>query len=174
MGQRRILVLKLIALVAIGLSLYYILFPGLFLFNFSEGVIMVSIMLRLGDLWRAAGFEIFSDTINTLSFIYRPDYQFIVNEAEDYSSIATLLKSDMMIVWLSMAIFGFLLYLYRIRNVKFRIWKIYLITLFVCILTQFGVQFLTSNAFQLIVGFALFPLFNKMWKHYSYYLRIIK
>ena len=98
----------------------------------------------------------------------------MVDETQDYSGIAMLLKSNTMIMWLPMAIFGFLVYLYRIRNVNLRTWRIYLITLFVCILTQFGVPFLTSNAFQLIVGFALLPLFNKMWKHYSYYLRIIK
>ena len=133
---------------------------------------MVGIMLRLGDLWRAAGIEIFSDTINELSFIYHPGY--IIEEGQSYSSWAMLAKSEMLILWLSMMIFGFLLYLYRVRGKKFRTWRIYLLTLFVCIITQVGVPFYSSNAFQFILGFALFPLFNKMWLNYSYYLRIIK
>ena len=178
MGQKRILVLKLIVLLAIGLSFYYFLFPGLFINHFSEGMVMVSIMLRLGDFWRAAGFEMFSDTINELSFIYTPNTNLDIVKTtitgQSYSSFAMLVKSDMMILWLSMMILGFLLYLYRIRKIKIHIWRVYIVTLFVCIITQAAVPFYSTNAFQLILGFALFPLFNKMWLNYSYSLRIIK
>ena len=179
MRQRRILVLKLLALVAMGLLLYYTLFPGLFLANFNTDVVMISIMLRLGDLWRTMGFAVFRDTVNELSLIYQPHSHYIVDELilseeKSTSSVTMFLKSDLLIIWFSIIIFGFLRYVYQVRNIKFHNWRVYIVTLFACIMTQFAVPFHGSVAFQLIIGFSLFPFFNKLWLNYSYSRRIIK
>ena len=41
--------------------------------------------------------------------------------------------------------------------------RMYVVTLIVCALVLFGVSYAAAPSFQFIAGFALFPLFKKMW-----------
>ena len=162
--ERRLLVLKLIIVFAIVLLLYYILFPGLFIANFSKEMMMVSIMLRLVDLLRAVGLYNFFDStgqLSALAFDYKPSFVYEVHEG--YSSVATLIRSKLLIPSLFVIIAGSILYVYRVRNMISRPAMVYVVTLMACVLTQFGVPFVKAGSFQLIMGFALFPLFKKMW-----------
>jgi hypothetical protein len=159
--KRRLLVLKLIAVLAIVMSLYYILFPGLFIANFSEGMIMTSIMLRLMDLLNALGIGNLSDQLIELAYIYRPSHVYVIGEG--YSTVATFLRSELLIPSLFVVITGVALYVYRARSMITWPTMVYAVTLLTCIVTQFAIPFAAAASFQLILGFALFPLFKKIW-----------
>ena len=157
---RRLLVRKLIVVLAIVMFLYYLLFPGLFKTNLSESMIMHSIMLRLVDLLKALGIENSFGQILELDKAYQSSNEVI---GEGYSSVATLLRSKQLVPLLFVMVTGSIIYVYRIRNMIFRPTMIYVVTLLTCVLTQFAVPFLRASSFQLIMGFAFFPLFKKMW-----------
>jgi len=159
--ERRLLALKLIVVLAIVLFSYYLLFPGLLIANFSEGMVMGAIMLRLMDLLRALGIADSFGQLLELEYTYRQSNVYVVGEG--YSSIATLLRSKLLIPSLFVMMAGVALYVRRVRNMASRPAMVYVITLLACILTQFGVPFVGATSFQLIMGFALFPLFRKMW-----------
>lgn len=159
---KRLLARKLIILFAVVMVLYYILFPGLFAVNLSEGMIMSSIMLRLMDLFKAMGFEsAFGGRLVELAYTYRLSNVYVVGEG--YSTAASLLRSSNLIPLLFVLMAGFFFYVYRIRSMNSRLAMVYVVTLLTCLLTQFAVPFIGTSSFQLIMGFALFPLFKKMW-----------
>lgn len=157
---KRLLAWKLIVLFAMMMGLYYILFPGLFAANLSEGMIMHSIMLRLVDLLKALGVEDSFGQLIELDKAYRSSNEVI---GEGYSFVATLLRSPQLIPVLLVMMTGASIYVYRIREMVSRPVMVYVVTLLVCVLTQFAVPFVGASSFQLIMGFALFPLFKKMW-----------
>ncbi len=161
----RMLALKLIMALIIALMLYYLLFPGLFMANVSEAVVMGSLFLRLVDLLDATGlignFAQILPPVET----YRPSYVYEI--VEGYSAFATLARSEVAIPALIVMAAGAILYAYRLTRMVSYPAMIYAVTLFVCILTQFGVPFALASSFQLILGFALFPIFRKLWSSES-------
>lgn len=159
LGKRR-LALKLMAVLAIFMLLYFVLFPGLFETNLSVSMIMVAVMLRLVDFLKALGIDAYFDTIRELAYIYRPDNRFI--EHVGYSGIANFLRLDWFFPASAFAVVISLLYIQRIRLMN-QPTAVYVITLLTCVLTQFAVPFVGTPSFQLVIGFALFPLFRKMW-----------
>lgn len=160
--ERRLLVLKLIIVLAMVMFLYYLLFPGLFITNFSEGMVVSAIMLRLVDLLKALGIENYFGQLDDLAIVYRQSYVYVVGEG--YSAVATLLRSKLLVPSLLAMTVGVVLYARRVRNmVSSRPTMVYVVTLLACVLTQFAVPFVGAASFQLIMGFALFPLFRKMW-----------
>ena len=162
MRERRLLVLKLITILAIVMFLYYILFPGLFMSNLSEAMVMSSLMLRLMDVIYSLGIENSFGQLVWLSEVYKPYDAYMVLEEESYSVIGILLKSKLLIPLLFVVIYGSMRYAYRVCNMISRPTTVYVVTLIACILTQFGTVFYSVNSFQLVMGFALFPLFKKM------------
>jgi hypothetical protein len=160
-ARLRMLALKLIVALIIALVLYYFLFPGLFMANFSEGVVMTSLLLRLVDLVNATGLaETFAQIIPAEE-TYKPSYQYVIGEG--YSTFATLARSEMAMPVLIVMAAGAMFYAYRLTRMVSCPTMIYVVTLFACILTQFAVPFTMASSFQLIVGFALFPIFSKLW-----------
>lgn len=160
--ERRLLALKLIIVLSIVMFLYYLLFPGLFNTNISEGMVMSAIMLRLVDLLKALGIENYFGQLDDLAIVYRQSYVYVV--VEGYSAVATLLRSKLLIPSLFAMTVGVVLYVRRVRNMASRPAMVYVVTLLACILTQFAVPFVGASSFQLIMGFALFPLFREMWR----------
>jgi hypothetical protein len=158
--QRKILVLKLTVGLAVIMYLYYVLFPGLFMNNLSIGMIMIAVMLRLMDLMTAAGIEIYFDELADLAYVYRPSHVYEIEEG--YSFVATLLRSSVSIPWLFLLTIGSILYMYRIGRMSPRPVMVYMVTLTACIMTQFAIPFVKAASFQLILGFALFPLFPRI------------
>lgn len=159
--ERRLLALKLIIVLAMVMFLYYLLFPGLLITNFSEGMVMGAIMLRLVDLLKALGIENYFGQLDDLAIVYRQSYVYVVGEG--YSAVATLLRSKLLILSLFAMMVGVVLYVRRVQDMASRPAMVYVVTLLACILTQFAVPFVGAASFQLIMGFALFPLFRKMW-----------
>lgn len=157
-SDKRSLAAKLTMALGIGLLAYFLLFPGLFAANFSREMIWTSILLRLLGLLHAVGIEdlvnLFRDQLSLIGFAYSED--------ESYSGVAALLSSDMAIPALILAFAAAVLYGYRVWQMKGWPVSVYVIPLLVCVLTQFAVPFVAAPSFQLIAGFALFPLFTKL------------
>jgi len=155
---KRGLAIKLIFLSIGTLLLYFIFFPGLFLNNFSEGMMMSSLMLRLADLANALGVENFFPWIMDLRDIYRPSIGYVIEK--NYSSIAMLLRSD----WAALAVVSLGVlgawYASRISRTLTSTSSVYAFVLLAAVMTQFAVPFLGANAFQVILGFALFPVID--------------
>lgn len=156
---RRLLALKLLMLLTTGMAVYYFLFPGLFIANFSEAMMWTSILVRWLDITHAIGFD---------GSVFHYGQQFLISsvykEDESYSAVALLLKSEIVVPALVLLGGVLILYAYRLRQMK--VWPImmYALVFFVCVLTQFAVPFVAAPSFQLILGFALFPLFKKLWR----------
>ena len=154
--KKRALVLKLVCLAAISLLIYYLIFPGLFLTNFSTEMVMAAVMLRVIDLFKALGIESYFSSLSELAVVYRPSFVYVIGEG--YSSVATLLRSDWLIpASLVMLICG-IRYMHGVRRMAPMPTLVYTTTLLTCVLTQFAVPFIGATAFQLIVGFAIFPM----------------
>lgn len=153
--------IKLVSLFALFLFVYYLFFPGLFLNNFSVGKIMVSILFRGLDLVHSLG-------ISFSSNFYYDQAQFLgaFDEEASYSLYSILFKSSWAIPVI-ICIFLLLISYYRrvviIKHTKDTSLLIYSITFIVCLLSNFAVPYAAAPSFQLILGFALFPLFQKLW-----------
>jgi hypothetical protein len=159
-AERKVLALKLLGVFAIGMWIYYLLFPGLLQSNVSQEVIRVSVMLRLLGVLNAVGIE------NIGAFLY--DQSQLIgtafNEDESYSTVALLLSSSVAMPTLFAAGAGGLFYFYRLRQMGLgNAWG-YAVLLLVCVATQFAVPFAAAASFQLILGLALFPLFPRLWR----------
>ena len=159
--ERRLLVLKLISVLTIVMSLYYILFPGLFVINLSEDMVMTSIVLRLVDLLKGAGIEIHFGQIIELGNIYKPSKEYVTEEG--YSFIGSALHSNRWIPLLFVLIIGTVLYVYRVQSITTFPTTIYTVTLVTYIATQFATSFIGTPSSQIILGFILFPLLKKIW-----------
>jgi len=159
--QKKFISLKLILIFMFALVLYYLMFPGLFLSHFSVGRVMTSIMLRLVDLIGALGLSDILPSIAALGELYRPGAHYIIGEG--YTLWATVLRSPYAIYLIALIVIVLGLYYLRVRRINPRDAIVYKVTLLVCVFTQFSVPFYQQNSFQLIIGFALFPLFRKLW-----------
>ena len=158
---KRLLALRLITLCLFILSLYYILFPGLFMVGFSSGMVMEAIAYRLLDILRALGVENEYALIGTQLSVSNG----FTIEGKSFSSISLLLKSKIMFELLFVLMTVAVIYLLRLRMMvrSLRQVTVYLTVLFACVLTQFAVPFVTATPFQLILGFAMYPLFKRIW-----------
>jgi hypothetical protein len=159
-AERKVLTLKLLCVFAVGIWVYYVLFPGLLQSNLSEDMVRVSFMLRLLGVLNAVGVE------NVGAFLY--DQQQLIgstfNEDESYSTVALLLSSSAATPALVAMLAVGLLYLHRLRQMGFgNAWG-YAVLLLVSAGTQFAIPFASAASFQLILGLALFPLFRRLWR----------
>lgn len=159
--KRKHLALKLMFLLFFIGFFYYLLFPGLFAANLSNEMMMTSITLRLVDLVTAMGLENYLQSVTNLTDVYKISNIYVTGEG--YSSIAILLRSKLFIPAFFLIIIGTMFYIRRLRNMDSQPTMIYGVTLAACVLTQFAVPFTQASSFQLIMGFALFPLFKKIW-----------
>lgn len=156
---RRRLGLQLTFVLALGIGVYYLLFPGLLMANFSEDMLRTSIILRLMGLVTAIGFDNVAMVLYDQQLLLGSQFQ----EDHDYSSVAMLLRSQIVLPALFMMGVGFLFYLRRVRKMKGLPVNLYMTVTFVCALTQFAVPFAAAASFQLMMGLGLFPLVRKLW-----------
>lgn len=159
--QKKIISLRLFLLFTFGLILYYIIFPGLFLSNLSEGMVLVSILLRLTDLLGALGIADMLPLITALGEVYSPGSHYEIGKG--YTLFATLLINTYAAYIIVFLIIFLIFYYFRSRSNNKANFIIHRITFIACILTQFGVPFYQQNSFQLIIGFSLYPIFKKLW-----------
>ena len=133
------------------LIFHYIFFPGLTVSSIGL-VNLISFVSRFAEIFKVFGSNYFDEFIVLQNI--KIDY-----EGESLSFIGSLLKNKFIYIIL---VFLFLFMKAYYKNLKkFQGPVIIYITLFfVCILTQFGVNFLKAPSFQLFLGIALFPMFK--------------
>jgi hypothetical protein len=152
--NKRSLILKNIILLVFGMFLYKLLFPGLFSENLNLERFTSSFNGRFFDLLRSTG---------NLDLFESQQSQLIINSLGEghYSFIAIFITSKLFIP--SLLIIIPILFLYMLRVNKMRSPTVYIVTLLICILTQFAVPYASATSFQFILGFSLFPLFKKIY-----------
>lgn len=143
--------LKIFSLTSVMLIFHYIFFPGLTVSSIGL-VNLISFVSRFAEIFKVFGSNYFDEFIVLQNI--KIDY-----EGESLSFIGSLLKNKFIYIIL---VFLFLFMKAYYKNLKkFQGPVIIYITLFfVCILTQFGVNFLKAPSFQLFLGIALFPMFK--------------
>jgi len=167
--SKRIVAAKLIGLFLIFIILYYFLFPGLFLANFSEEMLKTSFFLRFFDLMTVIGINdigiIFHDNLVYLGGLY--------NKEESYSQIGVFLRNKYFLLVLFPLFIFSLIYLNNVKKSgEFFSCEVHIVVLIVCVLTQFAIPFAIAPSFQFIFGLALYPLFKKMWDPMFYSNRL--
>lgn len=158
---RRRLVIKLVFLLVMLEATYYLLFPGLFLNNFSEPRMLTGLLARGVVLSDMVG-------LDSLRHLYEQNTTYLGEFMKDspYSGIAKILKSPIGGALVIMAP-PFIVFYYRRLKVVRRIIDTphlaYSVTAIACALSQLGVPYYEAPSFQIILGFALFPLFRQLW-----------
>ncbi len=157
---RKVLALKLLCAFAVGMALYFLLFPGLLLANLSEEMIRTSIMLRLLGVLNAVGVANLGAFLSDQSELIGAAF----SDDESYSMVAILLRSGVAIPALAAMGAAAIVYLYRMKQMGFGTASGYAVFLFACMATQFAIPFVAAASFQLVLGLALFPLFTLLWR----------
>jgi hypothetical protein len=156
--QKKFISFKLIILFIFTLALYFFMFPGLLLINFSGGTIMTSVIVRLGDIISALGLSDIFQSITALE-----EFDFSTKVSSGYTTWAKVLRNPYAIPMIAIIVAVLGRYYLQVSRIHPRDAIVYKITLLACVLSQFGVPFYSSQAFHLIVGVGLFPIFTKLW-----------
>ena len=140
---------------------YAQLFPGLFATAFSREKMLVRVFTRGLGLFDMIGVTFLRDLYD-----WTGAYQWgILEEDTTYSGIEQVLRSPMAGVAIVVAIIGLLWYGRALAEMRRRdeAWIIFPVTAAACLLTQFGVPYYGAPSFQVIAGFALYPIFQHVW-----------
>ncbi len=152
--------LKTFCLSVVMFIIHYIFFPGLTIS--SIGIVnVISFVSRFAEIFQAFGLNYFEE------FIILNNLKFEFDEGS-YSLIGSLVNSKFFyLTFLSLLIFIMFFYK-KVKKYQGPV-MVYVTLFFVCVLTQFGVNFLRAPSFQLFLGIALFPIFeSKIYRsHYK-------
>lgn len=158
--------LKTLWVTLVMLFFHYIFFPGLTVA--SIGIInAISFITRFAEIFIALGLNYFDEFIVLLEIGI--DYG---DKDESFSLIGALLKNRFSYIFL---IFSLLIMKIYYKNLKKFIGPVIVYTtiFWVCIMTQFAVNFIKAPCFQLFLGIALFPIFrSKMFRIKKYNKRL--
>tara|TARA_B100000795_G_scaffold164042_1_gene123396 strand:+ start:10971 stop:12224 length:1254 start_codon:yes stop_codon:yes gene_type:complete len=144
---------KTLFVTLVMLLFHFLFFPGLTLA--SIGVVnAVSFVTRFAEIFNLLGLNYFDDVIVLLDMKL-----YVIDEDQSFSLVGALLKNRFSFI--------FLIGLLLIMNIYYKNLKkypgpviIYTSLFYVCIMTQFGVNFLRAPSFQLFFGIALYPIFR--------------
>jgi len=162
-GWRKRHVLKVLGVMAIMVWVYARVFPGLFVANLSESKLLGSIYTRGLQVFDALGLTFLRER-----FEREGSYLDGVVEADAlYSGVAIILASPLVSVLLIAAPFLAVWYRRRVREMQQvtpTLAAASVTTGVMCVLTQFGVPYIGAPSFQVMLGFALLPLFPLIWR----------
>tara|TARA_B100000795_G_scaffold269882_1_gene260892 strand:+ start:9097 stop:10320 length:1224 start_codon:yes stop_codon:yes gene_type:complete len=145
--------LKTFFLTSVMLIFHYIFFPGLTVS--SIGLInIISFVTRFAEIFNVFGLNYFDD------FIVLQNLGIDFNDKDQsFSLIGALLKNRFSFIFLIFSLLIMKIYYKNLKKFQ-RPVIIYTSLFFVCIMTQFAVNFLKAPTFQLFFGIALFPIFK--------------
>lgn len=162
---KRKLALKIVLLVIISYFLYYLFFPGLFQSHFSEVMILSALIPRLIDVLRSLGLN---SIVSSLMFEYGTMLAIKEDSESLRSGFAILLSLKWILPLLLVSMVAGVLYLKRVQVMRkfygLHVVMPYIVTIFVCFITQFAVPYFAAISFQVIFGFAAFSMFKKLWQ----------
>ena len=145
--------LKTFCLTLVMLFFHYIFFSGLTIA--SIGIInVISFVTRFSEIFLAFGSNYFDEFIVFQNL--KIDFQ---DEDQSYSLIGAIVKNRFSYIFLIFSLLMIKFYMKKIKNFKGSV-IIYTTLIIVCIMTQFGINFLKAPSFQLFLGIALFPIFK--------------
>ena len=143
--------------------IYAQLFPGLFAIAFSREKLLMRAFTRGLGLFDMLGIRFLRDLYD-----WTGAYTWGIIEAETaYSGVEKILRSPLAGLAIVGAILALVWYGRAVRTMHREgetRWPVYPITAVVCVLTQFGVPYYGAPAFQVIFGFAMYPLYYSLWR----------
>ena len=161
-GRLRKYVLKAAIVFAVLMWTYAQVFPGLFATAFSREKMLVRVFTRGLWLSDALGITFLRDLYDwTGAYTWG-----IIEDDASYSGIEQVLRSPMAGLALAAGVLVLVWYGRALRDMHRRgetAWMVYPVTAAACILTQFGVPYYGAPSFQVIFGFAMFPIFQQLW-----------
>ncbi|MBL6989694.1 MAG: hypothetical protein ISR65_07945 [Bacteriovoracaceae bacterium] len=137
------------------ITLYKILFPGLYVYNLSSNTIMNSIFFRVNNLVDSLGYT------NELSWLlrYTPTLGFL-KPGEHISGYVSIIKQALIALPAGITALVFYVKMYLKHETVFKTHKkLIWINLLVILLFPMSFSAWRSNIFCFIAGFSLFPLF---------------
>ena len=144
--------LKTLWFTLVILFLHYIFFPGLTIT--SIGIInVISFVTRFAEIFNAFGLNYFDE------FIVLQNLKIDFNDDQSFSLIGALLKNKFSYLFFIFSLLIMKVYYKSLKKIRGQA-TIYTTLFFVCIMTQFAVNFLRAPSFQLFLGIALFPIFK--------------
>ena len=156
---------KLLFLFGCIILIFYFFFPGVLISAFDEHAIGISFFLRFIDVIDFLGIDVLTNYFEPKSYEYL-SYR-ILNPEESYSGISIILKNQFLILIIILFIIFGTRYVKQIRKMHFifglKTQSFYALLL-ICLVTQFAVPYFGAVSFQTILGYALFPLFPKLWR----------
>tara|TARA_B100000767_G_scaffold8130_1_gene8009 strand:- start:5966 stop:7126 length:1161 start_codon:yes stop_codon:yes gene_type:complete len=142
--------LKTVFLTLAMIFTHYLFFPGLTISSFGL-VNAISFVSRFADIFNALGINYFDEFIIL--------YNLKFDSEESVSLIGSILKNNFLYLILIFSLVIIKVYYKHLKNHK-ESTVVYVTLLVVCLLTQFGVNFIKAPSFQLFLGIALFPIFK--------------
>lgn len=162
-GWRKRHALKVLCVMALVVWAYARVFPGLFVANLSESKLLGSIYARGLQVFDVLGWSFLRERYeregNYLDGVIEPD--------SVYSGVAIVLASPLVGVLLVALPFLGLWYWRRVKEMQQltpTLAVACVTTGIMCATTQFGVPYIGAPSFQVILGFALVPLFPQIWR----------
>ena len=145
--------LKTLWFTLVMLFFHYIFFPGLTIA--SIGVVnAISFVTRFAEILNVFGLNYFDE------FIVLQNMKIDFNDQDQsFSLIGALLKNRFSFIFLIFSLLIMRIYYKNLKKIQGPT-TIYVTLFIVCILTQFGVNFLKAPSFQLFLGIAIFPIFK--------------
>jgi hypothetical protein len=149
--------LRTFSLALLMLFLHYLFFPGLTLSSLGLHN-AVSFVSRFDQIFQAFGLDYFQDfkILNNLD----------LKDDESYSFIGSLVKSDSFYIFIFLFFVLLVCYIRNVRKMKGQE-LVYITVFIVCILTQFGVNFLRAPSFQTFLGIAFYPILRSNVSKFS-------
>ena len=142
--------LKTFFLTLVMLFFHYIFFPGLTVGGIGL-VNAISFVTRFAEIFQVFGLNYFDEFIVLQNLM-------IVSDEESFSLIGMVLKNKFLYLIVPILFIFIISYYRKIKKYRGSV-IVYLTLFFVCILTQFGVNFIKAPSFQLFLGVALYPIF---------------
>ena len=143
--------LKTFSLTLSMILTHYFFFPGLTISSFGL-VNAISFVSRFTEIFNFFGINYFDE------FIILQNLK-IDSDGESLSLIGSILKNNFLYLILIFSFVIIKVYYKYLKNYKGSA-VVYVTLLIVCLLTQFGVNFIKAPSFQLFLGIALFPIFK--------------
>ena len=145
--------LKTLLVTLVMLFFHYIFFPGLTVS--SIGIInAVSFVTRFAEIFTALGLNYFD--VYVVSLEIGINYS---DEDQSFSLIGALIKNRFFYIILIFSLLIMKIYYKKLKKFTGPV-IIYTTLFYVCIMTQFAVNFIKAPCFQLFLGIALFPIFR--------------
>ena len=161
-SRARRYVVKAGVVLAALLWCYAQLFPGLFAVAFSREKMLMRAFTRGLGLFDMLGITFLRDLYDwTGAYTWG-----IIEEDTAYSGVELVLRSPLAGAAIVGAVVALVWYgraLAMMRREGNAGWMIYPITALACVLTQFGVPYYGAPSFQVVFGFAMFPIYHRLW-----------